>query len=100
MKKKIIKKESKYLTENKFEVFKKTFEKYMGSIARSFSRMDERFSNHDKAFALILKQMQTFTEEAREHRQTMSSLMHADIKQEKIIENPQIRVGRFEMQIK
>ena len=44
--------------------------------------------------------MQTFTKEAREHRQTMSSLMRTDIGQEKAIEDLQIRVDRLEMQIK
>ena len=107
MKKHLPKKEQKYLTENKFGVFENTFEKYMGSIARSFSRQDENFSKmyqklgqHDKAFELILKQMQTFTEEGREHRQTMSSLIHTDIKQEKIVEDLKVRVERLEMHIK
>jgi len=83
------------------------FEKAMASVARSFSKvderfdkMDERFDKHDGAFTLILKQMHTFTEEAREHRQTMSSLMHTDIKQERIIEDLKIRVERLEMRVK
>ncbi len=107
MKKKIEKKKPKYLTENKFGVFEKTFEKAMASIARSFSKMDQRFdqidqkfNQHDRAFTLILKQMQTFTEEAREHRQTMSSLIRTDISQEKDIDDLKIRVERLETQMK
>ena len=114
MKNRTTKKESKYLTEskfqvfeNKFQVFEKNFEKHMANVAKSFSRIDEKFDKidqrlvqHEKAFALVLKQMQTFTKEAREHRQTMSSLMRTDIGQEKAIEDLQIRVDRLEMQIK
>ena len=100
MKKKVVKKEQKYLTEKKFQVFEKTFEQYMGSITRSFSKMDERFDRHDKAFSLILKNMQVFTEEAREHRQSMSILMRTDVSQERDIENLKTRVDRLEMQVK
>ncbi|MEI8174597.1 MAG: hypothetical protein WCG28_01455 [bacterium] len=92
--KKIVKKiTEKYVTMS-------VFEKAMASIARSFSKMDERFDQQDKAFELLLKQMQTFTLESREHRQSMSSLMRADISQEKTIEDLQTRVERLEMQIK
>ncbi len=97
----------KYLTENKFQVFEKNFEKHMGNIVDSFGKIDDRFikieeklSQHDKAFALLLKNMQTFTEEAREHRQTMSSLMRTDISQERSIEELKERVDRLEMRIK
>ena len=83
------------------------FEKAMASIAKSFSKIDEKFDKideklgqHDKAFTLILKQMQIFTEEAREHRQTMSSLMRTDISQEKQLEDLKIRVERLELQLK
>ena len=107
MKKEMIKKEPKYLTEtrfhvfeNKFGVFEKTFEKHMANIAKSFSRVEERLVRHDKAFELLFKQMQTFTEEAREHRQTMSSLMRSDISQERTVEDLKIRVERLEMQMK
>ena len=100
MKRQRIKKEQKHLTESKFRVFETTFEKHMANIAKSFSRIDERLTRHDKAFELVLKQMQQFTEEAREHRQTMSSLMHTDISQERTIEDLKIRVERIEAQIK
>ncbi len=38
------------------------------SINRSFSKVEERLVRHDKAFELLFKQMQIYTEEAREHR--------------------------------
>ncbi len=83
------------------------FEKAMTSIAKSFSKMDERFDKidqrlirHDKAFELIFKQMQIYAEEAREHRQTMASLIHTDIRQERDVEDLKIRVERLEAQIK
>jgi len=79
------------------------FEKAMASTAKAFSKVDERFNKideklaqHDKAFALLLKQMQVFTEEGREHRQTMATLMHTDISQERNIENLRVRVERLE----
>ena len=114
MKKGAVKKEPKYLTEakfgsfenkfkgfeTKFHVFENTFEKSMVSIAKSFDRIDKKLDQHDKAFEVLLKQMQTFTEEGREHRQSMSSLIHTDIKQERAIEDLQIRVERLEMQNK
>ncbi|MFA5932223.1 MAG: hypothetical protein WC793_02500 [Candidatus Paceibacterota bacterium] len=90
------------------------FEKAMTSIAKSFSKMDERFDKmderfdkidqrlirHDKAFELIFKQMQIYAEEAREHRQTMASLIHTDIRQERDVEDLKIRVERLEAQLK
>lgn len=100
MKKGVKKITEKYLTEGKFGIFEKTFEKSIISIAKSFNRMDERFDRQDKAFELLLKQMQSFTEESREHRQSMSSLMRTDVAQEKNIEDLQIRVERLEMRIK
>ena len=68
----------------------------MASIARSFTRLEERMEKHDKAFEMILKQIQTFAEEAKEHRHTMSSLMRTDISQERNIEDLRIRVERLE----
>ena len=107
MKRAVKKTTEKYLTENKFgmfekkfQVFESTFEKHMTNIAKSFSKIDERFTQHDKAFELILKQMQSFTNEAREHRQTMSSLINTDVKQERTVEDLRIRIERLEMQMK
>lgn len=79
MKKKVASKKPKYVTTS-------TFEKI---IAR-----------HEKAFIVTLKEIQAFREEAREYRQTMSSLMHTDIKQERTIEDLVNRVERLETQIK
>jgi len=93
MKKKLVKNEPKYATISMFE-------RAMASIARSLGKIEEKLSNHDRAFTLILKQMQTFTEEAREHRQTMSSLMRTDISQERAVEDLKIRVERLETQLK
>lgn len=93
MKKNVLKSEPKYVTMS-------AFEKAMGSVSRSFSKIEEKLGKHDEAFTLILKQMQIFTEEAREHRQTMSSLMHSDISQERQVEDLKIRVERLETRIK
>ena len=65
-----------------------------------FSKFEEILNQHEKAFIVILKEIQAFREEAREYRQTMSSLMHTDIKQERAVENLRIRVERLEMKTK
>ena len=93
MRKKITTNNLKYVTMS-------ALEKAMVSVAKSFSRMDERFDKHDKAFELILKQNQKFREEGREHRQTMSSLKYTDIKQERELEDLKIRVERLETRVK
>ena len=79
MKKKMPTKKSKYVTVSEFEKI---------------------IDRHEKAFILTLKEIQAFREEAREYRQTMSSLMHTDISQERDIENLKTRVERLEMQMK
>ena len=80
------KKEPKYLTEIKFKVSEDKFKKIL--------------DQHEKAFIVTMKEIQAFREEAREYRQTMSSLMHTDIKQEREVENLRIRVERLETQMK
>ncbi|MEK7219154.1 MAG: hypothetical protein AAB687_00575 [Patescibacteria group bacterium] len=79
-------KELKYVTEIKFKVSEGKFKKIL--------------DQHEKAFILILKEIQAFREEMREYRQTMSSLMHTDIKQERNVENLRIRVETLETKIK
>ena len=83
------------------------FEKTATSTAFSFSKMDEKFNKfekilnqHEKAFIVTLKEIQAFREEAREYRQTMSSLMHTDISQEREVEDLKIRVERLEAHTK
>lgn len=65
-----------------------------------FSKFERIINQHEKAFIVILKEIQAFREEAREYRQTMSSLMHTDIKQERTVEDLRTRVERLEIQIK
>lgn len=100
MKKEVAIDQPKYLTEKKFGSFENKFETYMGSIARSFNKIDERFAKQDRAFDAMLKLMQVYTEEAREHREAMSSLMHTDIKQERTVEDLRIRIERLEAKVK
>ena len=75
MKKKTVKNNSKYVTVSEFE---------------------KVINQHEKAFVITLKEIQAFREEAKEYRQTMSSLMHTDIKQERTIEDLKVRVERLE----
>lgn len=105
--KKIIKKELKYLTIP-------IFEKGMDFMAKSFNKVFERFDKndekffkisekldcHDKVFDIMLKEMQGFNKEAREHRMTMSGLNHSDISQEREIKGLKIRIKRLEEKIK
>lgn len=100
MKKKETKKEFKYTTIVEFE-------KAMASVAQSFYREDKRsdefekiLNQHEKAFIVTMKEIQAFREEMKEYRQTMSSLMHTDIKQERNVEDIKIRVERLEMKVK
>jgi phage shock protein A len=66
----------------------------------TMSAFEKIIDRHEKAFIITLKEIQAFREEAREYRQTMSSLMHTDIKQERNVENLRIRVERLEAHIK
>lgn len=63
-------------------------------------KFEKILNQHEKAFIITLKEIQVFREEAREYRQTMSSLMHTDIKQEREVEDLKIRVERLETYIK
>ncbi len=63
-------------------------------------KFEKILSQHEKAFLVTMKEIQAFREEAREYRQTMSSLMHTDIKQERAVEDLRVRVERLEMRIK
>ena len=107
MKKEQTKKETKYLTENKFQVFEGVFEKTMSSVARSFSKIDERFSKIDERFdrtdkvlELILREIQRNSQEANGHRMMMRSLNSADINQERKIEGLETRIEKLEQKVK
>lgn len=107
MKKKGVEKEPKYLTENKFSafenkfnIFENTFEKSMRSIARSFEKVFEKLDRHDKVFEVMLKEMQTNSQEAREHRMMMGSLNHSDVIQERRIKGLELRIEKIEEKIK
>lgn len=101
-----IKKEPKYLTADTFKKFEKVFEKDMDFMAKSFNKVfekldkhDERFDRHDKVFDIMLKEMQTYSKEAREHRMTMSGLNYSDISQEKEIKGLKIRIEKLEEKV-
>ena len=83
------------------------FEKGMDFMAKSFAKVFEKLDQHDKQFAQIgkvlesmLKEMQTNSQEAREHRMTMSGLNHSDIMQERKIKGLEIRVEKLEQKVK
>jgi len=79
---------------------KKKIKKANSKIDERLNKFEKILSRHERAFIITLKEIQAFREEAREYRQTMSSLMHTDIKQERTIEDLQVRVERLEMKIK
>ena len=91
--KKIIPKKERYVTEP-------VFEKHMGSIARTLEKIEGKLENHDKIFNTMLNQMKTMQEEGKEHRLSMSSLMHTDIRHERTIDDIIIRVERLEKKVK
>lgn len=107
MKKKILKKKSEYINTA-------TFEKGMDFMAKSFAKVFDKFDNHDKLFTKIfdrfdrndkiieslLKEMQNYGKEAREHRMDMSGLNHSDLSQEREIEGLKISVEKLEQKIK
>jgi hypothetical protein len=107
MKKSLPKKKSEYVNTT-------TYEKGMDFVAKSFAKVFTKFDNQDKLFTKIfdrfdrndkvseslLKEIQNYGKEAREHRMSMSGLNHSDIIQEREIEGLKIRVERLENKIK
>ena len=91
--KKQTKKESKYITMS-------IFEKSMASIAHSFDKVFEKLDRHDKAFELILKELQEQRKEAIGYRMMMSSLNHNDVSQHRKIEGLEIRIEKLEAKLK
>ncbi|MFA6256696.1 MAG: hypothetical protein WCT29_00070 [Candidatus Paceibacterota bacterium] len=79
---------------------KKEVKKTNSKIDGRLDKFEKILQQHKKAFILTMKEIQAFREEAREYRQTMGSLMHTDIKQERDVEDLKIRVERLEMRIK
>ena len=63
-----IKKGPKYVTADTFKKFEKVFEKDMDFMAKSFNKVFERLDRHDQVFNIMLKEMQSYSKEAREHR--------------------------------
>lgn len=51
------------------------FEKGMDFMAKSFAKVFDKLERHDQAFNIVLKEMQAFREEAREHRMITSELI-------------------------
>jgi phage-related protein len=91
--KKVIKKTTKkYLTENKFQMFEKTFEKHVRAIAKSFSDNTETMS-------LILKEIRNIHEDNKYFRESISGLNSNDLSYDRKIENLTVRVEKLESKI-
>jgi len=107
MKKNILKKKSGYVNTTVFEKsvdfiaksFAKVFDK-LDNYDKLFAKVFDRFDRNDKVIESLLKEMQSYGREAREHRMTMNGLNHSDISQEREIEGLKIRVERLENKIK
>jgi hypothetical protein len=93
MKKNILKKESGHVTTV-------VFEKGMDFMAKSFAKVFDKLDRNDEVIGSLLKEMQNYSKEAREHRMTMSGLNHSDINQEREIEGLKIRIERLEQKVK
>lgn len=76
------------------------FEKAMASIARSFSKIEEKLDKTDQIASLVLKEMQIYREESKENRMTMSLLNHNEIKQEHRVSGLELRIEKLEQKIK
>lgn len=107
MKKSVLKKKSKYVDTATFEKgmdfmaksFVKVFNK-LDNYDKLFTKIFDRFDRNDKIIESLLKEMQNYGKEARDHRMTMSGLNHSDIIQEREIEGLKIRVERLENKLK
>jgi hypothetical protein len=85
----MVKVAGKYVTE-------KTFEKHMGSIAKSFGRIDSSLERHEKVLIEILKQLKNINEESRYFRTSISNLNIEGSSYDRRIENLTLRVERLE----
>ena len=74
----------------------KGFEKVFDKLEQH----DKKFIQHDKAFEIMLREMQGFNKEAHDHRMTMTSLNHSDVFQEREIEGLKIRIEKLEEKVK
>ncbi len=93
MKTRSVKKEVGYVTAPMFE-------KGIDFMAKSFAKVFDKLERHDKAFDIILKEMQTYRHQSHEDRLSIGSLNHSDISQEREIEGLKIRVEKLEEKIK
>lgn len=93
MKKRVLKNKSGYITVT-------VFEKGMDFMGKSFAKVFDKLDRNDEVIVSLLKEMQNYGKEAREHRMTMSGLNHSDINQEREIEGLKIRVEKLEQKIK
>ena len=87
------KREEKYLTENKFKIFEKSFEGNMRSIAKSFA-------DNAEVMALILKEIRDIHEGNKHFRESMSSLYGDVFSHDKRIDNLDVRVEKLESKVK
>jgi len=82
------------------DVLARMVAKGFSAVDKRLDGVDKRLENHDKIFQVILKEMQGYNKEAKEHRMTMSSLNHSDITHELEIEGLKIRVQKLEQNFK
>ncbi|OGI77376.1 hypothetical protein A3B85_00860 [Candidatus Nomurabacteria bacterium RIFCSPHIGHO2_02_FULL_37_13] len=83
------KREEKYLTENKFKIFEKSFEGNMRSIAKSFA-------DNAEVMALILEEIRTIHEDNKYFRESISNLYGDVSRHDRKIGNLDIRVEKIE----
>jgi len=86
-------KEPKYITTG-------IFEKSMRAIAQSFQKVFDRLDNHDKKLEIILREIQSFREEARDHRTLLSHLSQSEIMHERRLEGLEFRIEKLEDKVK
>ena len=100
MKKSVKKTTEKYLTENKFQKFEKTFEGSMRSIAGSFARVDASTEEHQKVMQLMLKEIIAIRDDNKYFRENILSLNTDGSSYDRRIDNLNMRVEKLESKIK
>ncbi len=96
-----MKKVAKKITEK--YVTEKTFEKHMGSIARSFAKVEESLENINKTLVVqqgvlqtMIKEMKNFREDNKYTRSTLSDFTGDVSSHDRKIDNLTMRVERLE----
>ncbi len=100
MQKKGVQNKPNYVTLPVFEKGTDFMAKSFAKVFERFEQIDKRFERTDKVLESMLKEMQTNSQDAKDHRMMMGSLNHSDINQERKINGLEMRIEKLEQKIK